>query len=449
MNQPITVLAPTGTLGYGFGVEALRRGMSLGPSVIAVDAGSTDPGPHYLGSGEPLVSRFAMRKELAQLIEAGRAANVAVMVGSAGGAGCRAHVDWTTEIVREIARERGSKLKLAWIYADIPLDRAKAAIRAGEVKDFEAGYDLSEKDISETVTLVAQMGHEPICEALDRGAEVIIAGRACDDSTIAAYPIWKGADIGLAIHMGKILECGAFSAEPFAMDVMLGTLHRDHFVLEPGSLDRRASIKSVAAHSLYEREHPYLQGGPGHEIDLSACTFTTVDDRRVRVEGARAVVTPDYYIKLEGARRAGYRSISIAGVRCPTMISRIGDILDQARRNALGYFAPAALRIGFHVYGRDGVMQRLEPARAGASHELGIVIEVVADSRELAHAACHQISGSLLHWHYPGQYNTAGNLAFPYSPSEVDAGPAYEFSAYHLMKVRSATELFPVHMETV
>ena len=449
MKHPITVLAPTGTLGYGFGVQALARGMSLTPSVIAVDAGSTDPGPHYLGSGEPLVSRISMRKELAQLIAAGRDANIPIIVGSAGGAGSRAHVDWTVEIVRDIARERGSKLKLAWIYSDIPHERAKAAIRAGEVKDFEAGYDLSEEDIDASTSLVAQMGHEPICNALESGAEVIIAGRACDDSTIADYPIWKGADIGLAVHMGKILECGAFSAEPFAMDVMLGTLHKDHFILEPGSLDRRASIKSVAAHSLYEREHPYLHGGPGHELDLSNCKFTSVGERQVRVEGARAVTTPDYYIKLEGARRMGYRSISIAGIRCPTMIRRIDGILEQAKRNALDYFSPAELKIGFHVYGRDGVMQRLEPSRNDVSRELGLTIDVVADSLELAHAACHQISGALLHWHYPGQYNTSGNLAFPYSPSEIDAGPAYEFSAYHLMKVKSATELFPVHMETV
>ena len=61
---------------------------------------------------------------------------------------------------------------------------------------------------------------------------------------------WIYADIGLATHMGKILECGAFSAEPFAMDVMMGSLHDDHFVLEPGSLARKASLKSIAAHSL-------------------------------------------------------------------------------------------------------------------------------------------------------------------------------------------------------
>jgi len=136
LKKPITVLAPTGTLGYGFGKMALERGMSLGPDVIAVDAGSTDPGPHYLGSGDPLVSRFSMKKELTQLIEAGRRAKIPVIVGSAGGSGSKAHVDWTLGIVREIAREQGHRLKLAWIYADIPRERAKAAIRAGEVKYF-------------------------------------------------------------------------------------------------------------------------------------------------------------------------------------------------------------------------------------------------------------------------------------------------------------------------
>ena len=58
----ITVLAPTGTLGYGFGAAALARGMSLRPDVIAVDAGSTDPGPAYLGSGKPLCARAVIKR---------------------------------------------------------------------------------------------------------------------------------------------------------------------------------------------------------------------------------------------------------------------------------------------------------------------------------------------------------------------------------------------------
>lgn len=442
----ITILTPTGTLGYGFDKEALERGMSLNPSVIAVDAGSTDPGPFYLGSNKPLVSDFSIRRELRDLIAAAHGKGIPVIVGSAGGAGTGAQVDRTAALVRSIAAELGIHLRLARIYSDIPIERAKQAVRDGGIMDFEAGTPLTEAILDQTCSLVAQMGHEPICAALDGGADVIIAGRACDDSAIAAYAIWRGADPALAIHMGKILECGAFSAEPFAMDVMLGTVARDHFILEPGSLARRASVKSVAAHSLYERENPFHQGGPGHEMDLTACTFEQHGPRQVRVAGARITETESYYVKLEGARLAGYRSICIAGLRCPTLASNIDALLDQVRQKALEYFAPEKIEITFHLYGRNGVMKELEPALP-EGHELGLVIDVVAERQEVAHAVCHQISGGLLHFHYDGIVNPSGNLAFPYSPSDLDIGPHYEFSAYHLMKVGSPTELFPVHFE--
>ena len=303
----ITVLTPTGTLGYGFGDDALARGMSLNPAVIAVDAGSTDPGPHYLGSGKPLVSDVSIKRELTSLIRAGQKAGIPVIVGSVGGAGSGVQVDRTAALVREIAKENGLKLKLATIRSDIPIERAKRAVASGEVIDFEAGHPLTQEALDETVTLVAQMGHEPICEALDAGANVIIAGRACDDSVIAAYPIWKGADPALAIHMGKILECGAFSAEPFAMDVMLGTIHEDSFVLEPGSTGRRASVKSVSAPSLDERENPFKQGGPGHEIDLTGCSFEQLGDRQVRVKGAKLTEAPHTKGPDSGAQSVDWR----------------------------------------------------------------------------------------------------------------------------------------------
>jgi len=421
--------------------------MAMLPDVIAVDAGSTDPGPHYLGSGETLVSRFSTKRELTDLLAASRRAGIPLVVGSSGGAGCRRHVDWTVDIVREIAREHGLRAKLAWIYADIPIERAKRAVREGEVRDFEAGFPLTEAMLDETVALVAQMGHEPIAAALDEGADVVIAGRSCDDSAIAAFPIARGADPGLAMHMGKILECGAFSAEPFAMDVMVGIVAEDHFLLEPGSRQRRASLTSVAAHTLYERENPIRQAGPGHEVDLSACRFEQATERRVKVSGSRFIKSDEYWVKLEGARCAGYRTICIAGIRCPTMVERIDEILEDARAKAVDYFAPARFELTFHVYGRDGVMGRLEPQRTITSQELGLVIEVVAPDQELAHAVCHQVSGGLLHLHYPGQFNTSGNLAFPYSPSEIDSGPVYRFSAYHLMKAGSPVELFPLHFE--
>src|SRR5690606_10902053 len=160
----------------------------------------------------------------------------------------------------------------------------------------------------------------------------------------------------------------------------------------PGGLNRRASLSSVAAHTLYERENPFRQAGPGHELDLSNCTFTQISDREVRVEGSRFIEAPDYWIKLEGVRRIGYRSISIAGVRCPTMIERIDELLADAKSKAEAYFSSPALSITYHVYGRDGVMRELETVKESTSHELGLVIDAVDHNQESAHAVAHFLS---------------------------------------------------------
>lgn len=445
----VKVLTPTCTLGYGFSLDALKRGMEWKPDVIAVDAGSTDPGPYYLGAGETLVSEISIKKDLTHILQAARQANIPFIVGSAGGAGAKAHVDATVQLVREVAKELNLNFKLAWIYSDIdPVDVARA-VKNKEVKDFEAGFVLTEESVLESSVIVAQMGHEPIVQALEMGADVIVAGRACDDSVIAAFPIFKQADPGLAIHMGKILECGAFSAEPHGTDVMLGSIDKNGFTLEPGSTKRRASLTSVAAHTLYERENPFLQYGPGHSIDLSTCTFEQINDRQVRVEGSHFIADDEYWIKLEGVKLSGYRSISIAGIRCPTMISRIDNILEEVKQEALNYFKSDTLQIVFHVYGRDGVMRNLEPKPLSLGKELCLIIDVIDDTQSKAHATAHFISGTLLHCSFPGQYNTAGNLAFPYSPSEINVGPVYEFSAYHLMKTNSSTEYFKTYYDEV
>ena len=58
MNE-IRVLSPTAILGYGFPEESFIEGMRRKPHVIAVDAGSTDPGPYYLVL--VILSQTAMR----------------------------------------------------------------------------------------------------------------------------------------------------------------------------------------------------------------------------------------------------------------------------------------------------------------------------------------------------------------------------------------------------
>ncbi|MCE4619099.1 MAG: hypothetical protein F7C37_06640, partial [Desulfurococcales archaeon] len=91
----LRILSPTAILGYGYPVEAFKNTVREGVDVIAVDAGSTDPGPYYLGSGKPFTSRDAVKRDLRHMIQAVREYGVPLIIGSAGGAGSKPHVDWT------------------------------------------------------------------------------------------------------------------------------------------------------------------------------------------------------------------------------------------------------------------------------------------------------------------------------------------------------------------
>lgn len=452
-RDEIRLIAPTGTLGYGFDVEDFRRAVEVHrPHVIVVDAGSTDPGPYYLGSGTSFTERIEIRRELEILIGAALEADVPLIVGTSGGSGARAHVDWTRDIVEELVAEHGWSFRLGVIQTELEQATVLGKLAGGAIVPFESGEQVSAEAIESSSRIVAQIGLEPIVEALGRGAQVILVGRCCDDAAFAAFPVMHGFDRGLALHLGKVLECGALAAEPISMDVMLATLRHDHFELEPGSPARACTVTSVSAHSLYERENPYKQGGPGGIVDLTATRVEQVDERRVRVSGTRYETDQRYLVKLEGARRVGARAISIAGIRCPTMIERIDEVLAEAKRRTRAYLADAGVepdtyRVEFHVYGRDAVMKELEPQRASLPHELGLVVEAVAESPEIAKTVAHHVAGSLLHLDYPGQLNNAGNLAFLYSPAELDAGDVYEFSVYHLMEV--ADPLEPAEIEIV
>jgi len=448
--EQITILTPTGTLGYGFDPDAFARGMTFRPAAIAVDAGSTDPGPYYLATGKPLAPRIAVEGELEQLLTAALSTHIPLIVGSCGGSGSSTHVAWTANIVRDLARKHGWHFKMATIQAEFSKDFVRSALRAGKIVNFESEKQLTDDDIQKSNIIVAQMGPEPIIAALKSGAQVILAGRACDDAVIAAMPILEGFDPGPSLHMGKILECGAFCSVPFAMDVIVGRLDATGFILEPGSLTRRCTIVSVAGHSLYERENPFMQRGPGGRVEMGATQFEQLDDRRVRVTGTRYESETPYRLKLEGTRQIGFRSVCVAGVRCPTMIERMDQILSDIRGKMQAKFGDASeFTLLFHSYGKNGVMGSLEKLHNSLPYELGLVTEVIAPTQEVATGLCHVATGMLLHHSYDGQKNNAGNLAFLYSPSEIDAGPAYVFSIYHLVEVDYRPELFPITMENV
>jgi len=49
-----------------------------------------------------------------------------------------------------------------------------------------------------------------------------------------------------------------------------------------------------------------------------------------------------------------------------------------------------------------------------------------------------------LHQSFEERKATAGNLAFPFSPSDLQGGAVYEFLIYHLLQMDNHQSLFPV-----
>jgi len=450
------VLTPTGCIGNrGIHPETFLKALDeVKPQVLAMDGGSLDPGAYYLGAGHAHSPVRNVKWDLELLLKHAVPRKIPIIVGSAGGSGAKPHVDTTIGFITEIARANKIKLKVGVIYADVDKQYLKSRAANEKIQGVDHQQILTAQMADEAATVVAMMGHEPINRALDMGADFVVAGRASDASAIAAFPIREGHDVGLSLHMGDILECGESAAkerEAFLRGVdrnripILGRIRDDHFVLKPMHASLACTPESCAAHSLYERASIYSSIFPGGILDKRESRYSVEDEWSTRVSGTRFTQSSPYTVLLEGTRIVGYRSILVFGVRTPRMIAQLDSILEEAREREFTTFSDVkGLQIHFHVYGRDGVLGPYEFARNPAPQEVGVVVDVIAPTQELAHDVGQDIRSRISFWRYDGRQTTAGNVAVPFSPSVIDAGEAHELHIFHSLPVADGNELFNV-----
>lgn len=447
---PLRILCASGALGFGIPPASLAEGFVRRPHLVGCDMGSVDPGPHYLGSGEMGASEVMARSDLEAVITGACAAGIPVLVGTAGTAGAAVQVDRVAEIVREIARRRGLKLRLARIYADMEAETVVEAVEAGAVRPLGSMPALTAADVRACRAIVGQMGVEPFQRALEAGADVVIAGRACDTAIFAAVPLLLGYPIGPSIHLSKIVECASLCCVPGGPDPILGTLEGQTFVLESMDAERIVTPMSAAAHSLYEEADPYRIVEPDGVVTLDDVKFEALDGRRVRGSGARWTPTATT-VKIEGASHEGERAILLAATADPRVIERIDAILaavEQKARTVLPQAAQQGLRLSFRRYGLDGVVAWPTPPRT-PPREVFLLGECIAPDVETAIAALAVVKQNLLHFGFAGRLSTGGNIAFPCTPPEVRAGPAWRFRIYHVMDAPDLASLFPMRLENL
>ena len=446
-KRPLVALAASGQLGYGIPEAALKAGLARNPDFIGCDMGSVDPGPYYLGSGRMATNPEMTRRDLRLVLVGARRLDVPLLLGTAGTAGAKPHLEATLAMVREIAREEGLHFRLASIRADVPAEMALDAQARGRLTPLGRIAEPSTDDIVKS-RIVAQMGVEAFARALEGGADVVIAGRACDTAIFAVVPQMLGYPTALAMHMAKIIECTSICCAPGGRDAILGYLDGDGFVLDSMNPERHATPTSVAAHSLYEQADPFSVAEPEGLLRLEDARYEALDAHRTRVSGARWEQARSLRVKIEGSLLEGQRSVLLAGSADPNVIDRIDSILAAVERTTRSLF-PRPFRLFPRVYGRGAVS--LSP-RAGALEtpsEIFILIECVAEEQDTAIGALTIFKQYLLHHGFAGRLSTGGNIAFPLTPPELNAGAAYRFSLYHLMEVDDLSPLFPVEFETL
>src|SRR6266853_1660543 len=128
------------------------------------------------------------------------------------------NVEGCANVVREVARELGlsGKLKIGIVTGDDIMSRLDELLSRGlELRNMDTGEPLSTvRDHIQSANVY--LGAWPMVEALNRGAQIVITGRATDTGLTLAPLIhefgWAGDDwdrLAAGTIAGHIIECGA------------------------------------------------------------------------------------------------------------------------------------------------------------------------------------------------------------------------------------------------
>ena len=442
----VKVLVPTGSLGAGVREDEVAYGVSRGAHVIASDAGSTDSGAAYLATGKSKNNRGAVKRDLTILMKAQKQAGIPIIIGTSGQAGGDINLDWTRDIVVEVARELDMAPRIALLRCEQDKATVKRLNAAGRVRPLPPLGPLDDATVDSCDHIVAVMGVEPYLAALEDGADIILGGRSTDTAVLACYPIWKGAPWGQAWHAGKTGECGGQCAEERDVSGALLTVRDDGFDVEPLSLAARCTPHSVSAHMLYENTDPFRLTEPGGTLDVTAARYAPVDARTVRVTGS-AWEPQSYTMKLEGAGGGRYQTIMLVGIQDPDVLCDIEGFHDRIRaalydrtRKSIPADELGEFHISLRMYGWNAMTGAPVPEGTPTPPEIGMLFVATAATQEIANAIAHACNPYF--FHYPAVMDKElPSYGFAFTPADVPRGQVYEFKLNHVVALDDPMEL--------
>lgn len=299
-----------------------------------------DPKLGYASDFPPLIGKLAPKL---------RERNIKV-IANAGGVN---PVDCARKVM-----EHAPDLKVAVVLGDDVLARLDQFLDAGhEMRDMETGAPLSSirKNI---LSANVYIGAFPLAEALNAGADVVIAGRSTDTALALAPMIhafgWTDRDwnkLAAGTIAGHIVECGAqcsggncqvdWQTIPDMANIGYPVIEAEpdgtFVVTKHAGTGGRVHSDTVKEQLLYELGDPRRYITPDCVADFTSIQLEDVGPDRVRVSGIRGSERPAT-LKLSISYAAGWKAIGTLVYSHPQALEKAqaADRIVRTRLAGLG-----------------------------------------------------------------------------------------------------------------
>ena len=287
--------------------------------------------------------------------------------------------------------------------ADLPVHEADEALRA---------------DTSRLVAANAYIGAGPLVEALQQGADIVVAGRTSDPALaiapLVAHYGWAADDwqmLAVGAAAGHLLECGSQVSggvfwdpgvkdipDPANIGFPIAEVGPDGSLVITKAEDTGGlvDLRTVKEQLLYELHDPGHYITPDVVLDITGCTFDQVGPDRVALYGLRghpAPATLKVTACFEGSW-LGEGEVSVAGPNALARARAIADVLLRRLEMRGLRVRPRIDLIGLaSVHDNDaGTLWRTRAAQAVAEpSELRIRLAVEGEHRDDCDQAAREV----------------------------------------------------------
>lgn len=276
------------------------------------------------------------------------------VLSNAGGV----NVEGCAEAIKKTAQELGLNVKIGIITGDDILGRLDEFIEKGiEINNMDTGEPLAAiRDKVQSANVY--LGAQPLVEALEKGAQIVVGGRLTDTGlTLAplAYEFgWSFDDwdkISTGTIAGHIIECGAqcsggncqfdWQNIPDLANVgfpIVEAYPNGEFVItKHEGTGGRVSIPSVKEQLLYEMGDPHEYITPDVVADFTTINLADDGENRVRVFGIEGKPNTEFY-KVSISYSAGWKAVGTLVYAYPDAFekAKLADKILRSRLEKLG-----------------------------------------------------------------------------------------------------------------